>query len=529
MKCMLSKLNITCEDIESSQIDYNGTIWEVYHSMEGNVYKKKTFGYDSTIRQWIEDTVFDADIANLISELVNNENQLLFIPNKWSVECWTNGIVNVSLHLNMIHIVDGKAVSVQEKEWSIECDFTHSKVQAWPIAMLRNKSEGGWIGAYTCEASAIFPDMHGAACVEIPTVVTETAISFMQEMAEEEFGFKPTYMGSIHGIEHMISFCMRPLDMNIYRFRHLVGQNYETLFPRDQCDNYRALCRFFHIDKPPKSLRKIYGEYPESFVAYLLFRQLGFTDINVIRRFFHREKLFGWRLMDMSYLPEQSRLSKALYLYEERIRWLERFCRWYLRHRSESALANYLRPLAVADEWEQDNIDILRMFIEAGVDIDDHVLHQETKRRLIREGFTREVHDLMMEELPGILPQRRDGLFNSVPKIPNVVIEYTKAERKYEDVIDCYQIVLPKDTNEICSYGEKFHNCVASYCGSVVNKRTLILAMKQGDKYIACLEIQQNRLIQALGPCNQHLSTEVGAVLCRWADSKKIAYKVRKK
>ena len=111
-----------------------------------------------------------------------------------------------------------------------------------------------------------------------------------------------------------------------------------------------------------KSLRKIYGESPESFVAYILLRQLGLRDINVIRRFFHREKLFGWTLMEMSYIPEQSRLSRGRYLYQECLDWLEIFCHWYLRYRPETALANCLRPLAVADEWNQDAIDILRMF-----------------------------------------------------------------------------------------------------------------------------------------------------------------------
>ena len=62
----------------------------------------------------------------------------------------------------------------------------------------------------------------------------------------------------------------------------------------------------------------------------------------------------------------------------------------------------------------------------------------------------------------------------------------------------------------------------------MVEKRTLILAMKKGEKYVACLEVRQNRLVQALGPCNQILSDEIGEVLCRWADEKKIAYRKRR-
>lgn len=190
--------------------------------------------------------------------------------------------------------------------------------------------------------------------------------------------------------------------------------------------------------------------------------------------------------MEMSYMPEQSRISRGRHLYEERIHWLERFCHWYLRNRPETDLANCLRPLAVADEWNQDAIDILRMFTGANVDGDDRVLHQETKRRLLREGFTREVHDLLMEELPDILPRRQNIFDLSVPPAPrkNTPISYTKAEKKYVDSREGYSIVLPKDTDELRSYGKAFHNCVASYCEGVLEKRTLILAMKRGDKYI---------------------------------------------
>ena len=194
-------------------------------------------------------------------------------------------------------------------------------------------------------------------------------------------------------------------------------------------------------------------------------------------------------------------------------------------------MANCLRPLAVADEWDQDAIDILRMFTGANVDGNDHVLHQETRLRLLREGFTREVHDLMMEELPNILPGRRNIFEPSIPPVPakNMPISYTKAEKKYVDSREGYSIVLPKDTDELRSYGKAFHNCVASYCDDVLEKRTLILAMKRENKYIACLEVRQNRLAQALGPCNQKLPMAVGEVLCRWADDKRIAYKVRKR
>ena len=512
------------------RINYDDSVLEMHYGKKAAVLKKKSFGYDASTQQWVEGEIFDVDLDDQVRKFARGYNQRLFIPRQWIVELREDGIVSAALQLDAVNIVGGKAESVQEKEWLLECDVTNSIVQAWPKAMMTGRVNG-WVGAFSCTTSVTFPDMLGASYVDVPASVTDAAISYMQELAAEEFGFNPTYTGNIHGIRHMIGFCKRPLDLNIHQFRHFVGEQYEEFFPREQRDNYRPLCQFFQIANPPKSLRKIYGESPESFVAYILLRQLGLRDINVIRRFFHREKLFGWTLMEMSYIPEQSRLSRGRYLYQECLDWLEIFCHWYLRYRPETALANCLHPLAVADEWNQDAIDILRMFTVANIADNDGVLHQETKRRLLREGFTREVHDLMMEELPDILPHRNNWFEPSAPPVPpkNMPISYTKAEKKYVDSREGYSIVLPKDTDELRSYGKAFHNCVASYCEGVLEKRTLILAMKRGNKYIACLEVRQNRLTQALGPCNQKLPMAVGEVLCRWADEKKIAYKMRRR
>lgn len=516
---------------DKTYIDYGDDTFGTYDNRNVIINKKKTFGFNSSTQQWLENEVANINIDEQIDVMSVVGKQRIFIPQQWSVESKSNGIVGVSLKLTMVNIVDGDIESIQEKEWLTECDFANGIVQAWPIAMLRDRRKG-WVGTFTCTASVMFPDMLGASYIEVPAVVTDTAISYMQEMAEEEFGFRPSYMGSVHGIKHMIGYCKRPLDMNINQFRYLAGEQYEQLFPRDQRDNFRPLCHFFQIAHPPKSLRKIYGESPESIVAFLLFRQLGFNDINVIRRFFHREKLFGWHLMEMRYKQDESKLVNGRYDYEEYLEWLERFCHWYLGYRKETSLANCLHPLAVTNQWPQYVIDILRMFTVANIDVDDAVLPMDVKRRILREGFTPDVHDLMMEEFPELIP-RRHGLFldQDIPQAPiqNTVIKYTKAELKYSDELDGYKILLPKDTDELRKYGKAFHNCVASYYESVLEKRTLILAMKKGKKYIACLEIRQNRMVQALGPCNQPLSTEIGEVLCRWADKKKIAYRVRQR
>lgn len=487
---------------------------------------KRTFYFDAETEHW-QEGICQAPISEaLVEQLRKKGKDRFFVPYQWTVQTRAAGILEVALNIFSISFRNGAIKSIQEREWMIECDFTRSKMQAWPIAFLKER-EKGWVKYFHCPESTTFPDMLGAQSVEVPAVVTETALEYMQEFAKCEFGFRPTYMGRIHGIKHIIAFFQRPLDLNIYLLRHVIGESYEHLFPRNQRDNYRPLCRFFQINKPPKSLRRFYGEYPENIVAYVLLRQLGFRDINIIRRFFQREVLFGYRLSKLFYHPTDGILSddSARYM-NPYLEWLRRFCQWYLLHSNEVRLANCLRPLAVAEEWDQDTIDILRMFVVTNLDMDDSPMRQNTIRRLLREGFTFAVHDDMMHDLMDLLPRRERGRINW-NDIPNTPVHYTDTEQGYEAEMEGYRFSLPKETDELREYGKAFHNCVASYRAAVLEKRTLILVMMQGKKYIACIEIQQRRIVQALGSCNQRLPVEIQEVLKRWAEKKKIVYDVR--
>ena len=496
----------------------------------GNVVESKTFSIDAENQQWLEGGTSKLDVEKEIAKMHHEGDMRLFIPRYWTVEAMSTGVIAATLQLCMAEVGQGKVQSIQEKEWQIECDLPHGEVQAWPIGLLKPR-RGGWVGAFSCSRKVVFPDLLGSYYVEIPTVVTEVVMSYMQNMAEEEFGFRPTYMGNIHGLEHMIAFCMRPLDLNIHRLCDLIGRDYENIFPREQRDNYRPLCEFFQLTQPPKSLRKAYAEASENFVAYLLLRQLGFRDINVIRRFFHRDKLFSYRLLDLRYNTEEAKLTFPVYNESARyLRWLEKFCHGFLRHRKETQLANCLHPLAVQDEWLQNDIDILRMFAASGADRNDTALHPDTMRTLLKEGFTQNVHDLLMDELPGIIHRRPQGGYDLGALLPpekNMEFQYTDKELDYADKVKGYHIVLPKDTNELRRYGKIFHNCVASYVSSVLEKLTIILVLRKGEKYIACLEVKQNRLVQAKGPCNQGLARDIDEILCLWAESKKIAYRKR--
>lgn len=505
-----------------------------YHKVNATLrrtVKRKVFCFNLKTETWQEDAscrpVMPSIPMEVVRQLVPKMNEYMFVlhylllPYYWIVEAKNDGIVEVTLRLYMCAVMNGEIQSSQQKEWTIACDYFHGTVQAWPMTLLKERTNG-WLRLFVYSGLEMFAGVNGASCVEIPSVVTETAISFMQDYAQREFGFRPTCPGSIHGLRHMIAFCHRPLDLNIYLFRNVVGEVFEQMFPRSQRDNYRPLCRFLQLEHPPKSLRKAYQDFPENLVAFVLLRQFGFRDINIIRRFFQREKLFGFHLLGLSYNSETHMLEDVSHQQQNPyLVWLERFCRWFLRHRTERHLAECLRSLAMADSWDQNAADILRMFVYGNIDVNEGVLYPDTLRRLLREGFSLSLHDIMTHELAAIMLR---GV-QAEQHMPIISFGYTDSEMDYADIIKDYQFVLPKDTDELWIYGQCFHNCVASYRDAVTEKRSLILAMKREEKYIACIEIQQHRVVQALGPCNQKLPVEVCEILRKWADKKKIGYR----
>ncbi len=481
---------------------------------------KKEFYFDFVTKRWKEGAAPSWAPKDRMQQMLPDIDSILILPDRWMVRRLDNGIVELMLHVYMGRIVQDEIRFLEDKNWSIECSFSSAEMNAWPIALLKERKDP-WIDSCCCHYSAVFPEMLGASRAEIPAVVTDAAIEFLQDQAIEEFGFRPSYLGSVRGLRHLTAFCKRPLDPHVWMLRNVIGENFEKMFPRTQRDSYRPLCKLLGIDHPPKSLRKAYAACPENIVAYVLMRQLGFRDINIIRRFFYRENLFGYPLLKLRCHPERhcmedlSRLQMNPYL-----TWLERFCHWFLRHRTEKQLARQILPLAIDGGWDMNASDSLRMFVYGNVDEDNPRRCPLGRQMLLREGFTGETHDMLMHELNDIVPQHghRRG------KIKNTQIKYTEEEKELESRLNGVQFCLPKETDDLLKYGRRFHNCVGSYRMAVLEKRSVIVAMMKETKYIACIEVRQHHVAQALGPCNRDLSFEEREIVSQWAKNNKLLY-----
>ena len=388
-----------------------------------------------------------------------------------------------------------------------------------------NNVERNWRNAYVCGANTAFPELLAARYVDIPADVIDVAINYLQDIVKVKFGFRPSFIGDAHGLSHLIAFCESPLDPNVCILRDALGNEaYRHILERGRCDCFKSLCEYFKIKKPPPSLRKAYIVNPESFLVYVYLRQCGFHDINIIRRFFYREEVFGYKLLDFRYHALTNMFTlKGIGNYD--LANFQRFCLWLLRYRSEKAIAS--RVLRWCNErFTTAASDTLRMFAEAQLDVDEEQIDYIIRRKLLNEGLTNEVHDMLVDDIFITHPEAiNPHIRTKNGQYINIKFEYSEKTLNLESTMGDYHIILPKDSNELRKWGNVFHNCVASYISAVAHKSSIILAMKKQEKYIACIEIQQNRIIQALGYCNQNLSIEYRRIIGGWSVLNKIFYR----
>ena len=84
-------------------------------------------------------------------------------------------------------------------------------------------------------------------------------------------------------------------------------------------------------------------------------------------------------------------------------------------------------------------------------------------------------------------------------------IRYSKRQFALESMYDGIKFVLPKYTDELEAAGRELHNCVGSYKRRVMDKESVIVFMEQGGKRVGCIELNDEFVNQAYGPCNRYL------------------------
>lgn len=102
-------------------------------------------------------------------------------------------------------------------------------------------------------------------------------------------------------------------------------------------------------------------------------------------------------------------------------------------------------------------------------------------------------------------------------KLRNNKITYSKSETKLEDKINDIMFYLPPDTNHLLEAGKHLHNCVGSnYRINALHHECTIVLMKKDDKLVGCIEVNDGKIRQALGPCNASLKDDALSAFLSW-------------
>lgn len=350
---------------------------------------------------------------------------------------------------------------------------------------------------------------NNAGLVSIPDNVLAEACRIMQDEAGRAFGIRPSVNIKPCDWEFIEKFVSRPFDVNIAYWERILGRGeYEKLFPWEQKDNFRPLCQYIGIEKPPGSLRKAYGENPYAPMFYMLMQDLGLQDINFIRKFLKFDKrIFGQNLCEFRFDAENGRF--CLQSGDEQDLWqgMEKFCHFVLKRKSEKHLAKLLYRMSQAsrDAWRRYIADAIDMFCRHADELSEDIL-----KLVADKGMTGIVHDLLAVEL-----RERDE--------DNVVIKYGDELLKLECMLDDYEFRLVHETRELHELGIKLYNCVESYRKKVLAGKSVICYVKRQNKYLACIEIKnQGTVVQAYAYNNQHMAGELLRHVLYWMQLKKL-------
>ena len=85
---------------------------------------------------------------------------------------------------------------------------------------------------------------------------------------------------------------------------------------------------------------------------------------------------------------------------------------------------------------------------------------------------------------------------------------YTDEDYKFEIQIDDLKIRLPKNREELSTWGYLLKNCMASYSFDIEENKTRIYGIFRNDEILYALEKRGNLIVQFLGKFNKQVPYE---------------------
>lgn len=357
---------------------------------------------------------------------------------------------------------------------------------------------------------------------KVPEEIQNSIQNTLSLMSKKIYGVpcKNTYKLCQNGFKHFVKYPSCPPIANVKPcFREKVN--------RKSLHSFEDLCALYGI-KPGKKFRKMFLDNPSTFLVNVFLSCIGFKDSNVFNKYYNNAALIRFLEEHLSCVPT---LPQMILLFNDNKNMLA-LHKWYenaSKTKNDSVCANHLiEPILDGRTTTQTMTDAFYMY----VDKYDR-LPEPLKKRIIKEGFTTDVHDRMCEALNR---NRRDRSNRKV----NEEITYTEDELSLEHKVTktekdpqtgeevekiLYNFELPKDTDDLYLISDKMRNCVGyAYRDKVLDKHCLIITLedKPLHKGVACMEVissngkKFDEIRQALGPCNRRIENKYIPVIQHW-------------
>ena len=282
-------------------------------------------------------------------------------------------------------------------------------------------------------------------------------------------------------------------------------------------DVYNRIKKRINANFSGKKFKKLMYKYPIStWVNCILFEKYGMKDVNCLYRIiesntftFYKDKMFT----------------------EEFIKFIKK----YISACGEVSIANALsdksKIIALLDAytyydnlWSCKESTINKLFHNSIKKTHDDM--QEYYNKYVNaRNRVRDLKDIVErdEQLKNSFmseieeKNRKRCIMIKLEKIRNNKITYSKSETRLEDKINNIMFYLPPDTNHLLEAGSRLHNCVGSnYRINALHHECTIVLMKKDDKFVGCIEVNDGKIRQALGPCNASLKDDALSAFLSW-------------
>ena len=402
------------------------------------------------------------------------------------------------------------------KQYSLRLDYGNWKYTAIPSKCDRCKSNNNWYN-YKYD----WTEKGFAFSAEIPSVVVARAMEFLKELATEEFGFSPTVPNDMPGNKLLKYFVQYPKDVHVGLYVDMLGYNFGYQVLRNNASNFDLVCDYLKLPKT-KSLKKAYHEnYAAMAICHFLSRKVGINDINIWQFFLDGKELMGYNMDTFGI----DKTGNFYFKYKGRIHfgWWEQWdllYTWLLEKWGAKRTGEILSD-ALLQPMDRDKYDCLNLWYR---DYQHDDLPEEFVQAIYRYGISKEAHDIrnMLNQQVNERRQKKDQVIKS-----NIIFNLTPNELDREEETPKGKFKIARTGRELYDISEKMHNCVFScYTESMQRKDCTIYYLQKDERYLACIEVRHERVVQARGMCNGHLQGDLFETVTSWCARHELTYAV---